>query len=125
MATENLDLTPTRGLVGGLTIQFAEGRWTGRSDSEIGEGVALSEEAFNLVEPSLRSACGEWTSMHRYGVFQLPGGAAPSLASLLRAEAERITQATCGSEKEADLLRNLANWLDARRDRRPISILGI
>ncbi len=125
MEPQDLELKPTVGLVGGSTIQYAEGRWTGRRDDEIGEGVALTEEAFDLVEPSLRSACPEWTPMHRYGVFELPVEATASLASLLRAKAECFTQATYGSEKKAELLRNLADWLDARPDRRPITILGI
>jgi hypothetical protein len=111
--------------MGGLTIQFAEGRWAGRQHDEIGEGVALSEDAFDLVEPSLRSACPEWTPMHRYGVFELPIGAVVLLASLLRIEAKRRSEATCGAEKNVELLQNLSDWLDARRNGGPLSILGI
>ncbi len=63
--------------------------------------------------------------MHRYGIFELPIGAAASLASLLGTEAKRRSAAVCGEDNGAELLQNLADWLDARRERRPLSILGL
>jgi hypothetical protein len=118
MEPQDLQLKPTVGLVSGLTIQFAEGHWR----EEIGEGVALSEAAFNLVEPHLRVACPEWTAAHRHGVLQLSTFAKASLVSLLRAAADHPSK---GSPQENDLLCQLAEWLEARSDRMPISILGI
>jgi hypothetical protein len=64
----DLSVKPTVGLVPGETIQFAEGRCPG----EIGEGVVLSEEGFDLIEPYVRTACPGWTSDHRYGVSSCP-----------------------------------------------------
>ena len=125
MEPRDLELKRTVGLVGGLTIQFAEGRWTGRWEGEIGEGIALEIEAFDLIEPCLRAACPEWTSMHRYGVFELPVKGRPQLAMLLRSEAARIRDLGSGSAKEAALFGTLADWLEARCDGRAISILGI
>lgn len=125
MRPQELELKPTTGLASGLTIQFVEARWTGHRVEEVGEGVALSNAAFDLVEPCLSAACPAWTGMHRYGVFELPAEARRSLAMLLRAEAGRIPRREGGSGKEAELFVNLAEWLNARCDDRPISILGL
>ena len=125
MKPQDLELKPTVGLVGGLTIQFAEARPSGRLQDEIGDGVALSEAGFDLVEPHLRSACPEWTDMHRYGVFELAAQARASLAMLLRCEAARVSEASERPRKKADLFGHLADWLDARCDDRPISIFGV
>jgi len=118
MEPQDLRLRPTVGLVSGLTIQFAEGRWR----EEIGEGVALSEDGFDLIEPHLRTACAEWTAAHRYGVFELSNPSKASLVSLLRTAADK---ASGGSTQENELLCQLAEWLDARSDEKTISILGI
>jgi hypothetical protein len=60
----DFQLKPTTGLAPGSDIQFAEGAWPGR----IGEGVGLSERAFDFVEPYLASAWPEWSFERRYGV---------------------------------------------------------
>ena len=118
MEPQDLRLEPTVGLVGGSTIQFVEGRW----GEEIGEGVALSEEAFALVEPHLQTACPHWTAAHRYGVFELPTPAKASLVGLLRA---KVDDASKRSTQEKQLLRELADWLEACSEDNSISILGI
>ncbi len=59
----DFSVEPTMGLVGGATIQFAEGR-----GDDIGTGIAVCEEAFFLVEPCLRTAWDGWVSEARYGV---------------------------------------------------------
>jgi hypothetical protein len=90
----DLRLKPTVGSIGGMSVQFAEGRWPG----EVGAGLALSDEAFDLVEPHLRGACPGWTAAHRYGVFELPAPARARLAEILRRESAsavpRRTQTT-------------------------------
>lgn len=121
MEPQDFELKPTVGLMGGLTIQFAEGRWR----EEIGDGVALTEEGFDLIEPCLRTACPEGKDMHRYGVFELPVQARAPLAILLRSGAAHVSGGGDGSERAADLFGKLADWLDAHCDERPISILGI
>jgi hypothetical protein len=119
--TPDLTLTPTVGLVGGLTIQFAE---CPLSDT-IGEGVAMSEEGFDLIEPYLREACPAWTDMHRYGVFKLPLSARDSLVSSLRSGAVLARNDSVDRWGESELLDSVANWLAGRRHNTEIRILGI
>lgn len=121
MVPEDFELKPTVGVVGGLTIQFAEGRW----QESIGDGVALTEKGFDRLVPCLRIACPEWTDMHRYGVFELPVGTRAALVTLLKSEAARARDLGDGSERAVSLFDELAAWLDARCDQRPISILGV
>lgn len=112
------DFAFTTGLVGGETIQFADGR----SPGKIGAGIALSEEAFDLVEPHLRAVAPDWTAGHRYGTFELNAHARARLAKRLRSEADVLPDAT---SRDA-LFRALADWLEERTDEdRPVSILGI
>ena len=111
----DLKLKPTVGLVPGETIQFALGRW----QDAIGSGVALSEEAFDRVEPHLRSVWPEWKPELRYGAAELPQPIVSTLAQRLRSESEQMSS-------EAELFRQLADWLDAHCDGpEPVSILGI
>jgi hypothetical protein len=112
-------LRPTVGIAPGDTIQFALGSWPGT----IGIGVALSEEAFDTVEPHLRSVWPEWTPERRYGVTELPRSAASALVQLLRSELQSTRPLSAGSSK---LFGQLADWLDAQRDSlEPVSILGV
>jgi hypothetical protein len=117
----DLSLKPTVGLVGGPTVQFAEGRWP----DEIGGGVALSEEAFELVEPHVRRACPAWTEAHRYGVFELPRSARAPLVSSLRSEAIHLRSFPDNSEGKTELFDSLADWLARRCDEGDVSILGV
>jgi hypothetical protein len=111
MRTHALEVT--NGLVGGMTVQFAEGHWPG----EIGSGVVMSDEAFDFVEPFVAAVCADWTSDHRYGVFELSVPNRKRLASALLDGA--------GTHGQRGLLADLAKWLEARcGDDRPISILG-
>lgn len=110
--------TLTTGLAGGETVQFADGRWPG----EIGAGIAIREEAFDLIEPHLRAVAPNWTNGHRYGVFELSVGARAGLAKSLRSELRDSSEATAKSA----LFRALAGWLEERpNEDAPVSVLGI
>jgi hypothetical protein len=110
--------TLTTGLAGGEAVQFADGRWPG----EVGAGIAIREEAFDLIEPHLRAVAPDWTIGHRYGVFELSVGARARLAKSLRSVVSDSADATA---KDA-LFRALAGWLEERPDEgSPVSILGL
>jgi hypothetical protein len=111
MNTHSLEVT--NGVVDGMTVQFAEGRWPGK----IGPGVVMSGEAFDFVEPFVAGACASWTRDHRYGVFELSLANRKALATLLFDVAN--------SHSQHELLVELAKWLEARcGDNRDVSILG-
>jgi len=113
----NPTLQPTRGLSSGEVIQFAEGRW----GEAIGEGVALSEPTFDLVEPFLQAICAEWIPEHRYGVFELPPGCATKLAEALEREACVVAD----QDKKA-FFQRLSEWLDQRDAAGSVvSVLGL
>lgn len=113
----DLTLQFTRELSPGEVIQFAEGRW----NEIIGAGVALSEPAFDLVEPFLQAICAEWTPEHRFGVFELPSGSATKLAKALQGEACVVAD----QDKKA-FLQRLSKWLDQRGAAGSvISVLGL
>ena len=116
----DFSVEPTVGLVGGATIQFAEGR-----ADDIGAGIAVSEEAFSLVEPCLMTAWDGWASEARYGVSELPASARVALVDCVRAEAAELRRASTGKNDKADFLERIADWLAARCDERPVSILGV
>lgn len=114
------DLTPTMGVVGGRTIQIAEGHWPG----EIGSGVAMSDEAFDIVAPLLAAVAPDWTPMHRYGVFELRPAVRWELASRFRSQAANL-QRFEHTSVQAHLFNELASWLEGRVDERlTISVLG-
>jgi hypothetical protein len=113
-------LKPTVGLVGRMTVQFAEGHWP----EEIGAGVLVSDEAFDLIVPHLRAACPDWTDMHRYAPFKLPGAARAALALALRSEALALRNAR-RARKTAQLFDGLAEWLELHGDpHQAVSVLG-
>ena len=116
----DLSLMPTVGLVPGLTIQFAVG-----SPDAVGAGVALSEDAFDAIEPHLRRVWPEWNSMGRYGVTELPRSIAAALVQELRGEASYVGSASQEAVSKAELFNRLADWLDDHGGQEPISILGI
>ncbi len=113
---KHLDLQLTNGLIGGETIQFAEGRYPG----PVGAGVAMSEESFDLVEPHVQAACPAWTSDYRYGVFELTALDRRSRLQFLRdAEAESAVSAV------GNLYGRLADWIEPLcENNEPISICG-
>ena len=117
----DLKLTPTVGLVGGMTVQFAEGAWPG----EIGPGLAMEDEAFDLVAPLLQSSCPGWTPDHRYGVFELSVASRTALLDALRAEAKRVGPAPDGTNTTQEFLVRLSDWLAERLDtQHTVSVLG-
>lgn len=106
-------LQVTTGLARGMTVQFAEGFL----DGEIGTGVLLTDEAFDFVEPFVAAVCANWTSYHRYGVYELSLCERKVLATLLGDAAKTHSQPM--------LLRELAEWLEAHcGEHQPLSILG-
>lgn len=110
--------THTAGLVSGETVQFAEGSWPG----PIGAGIAVEEDAFDLIEPHLRLAAPSWSDGHRYGTFELGVQTRSELAKRLRDSAE------LPSHPEADraLLRAVAIWLEERTDEKTVvNLLGV
>jgi len=116
----NLTLKPTIGVAPGECIQFARGRWP----EAIGPGVALSEEAFNAIEPLLGTVWPAWTSDRRYGVTELPSATIAALVRLLRLQATVGKPAS--SDSRTELFSELAEWLDAeRKAQEPVTILGI
>lgn len=112
-------LIQTNGLIGGMTVQFAEGHWPG----ELGAGLAMTDEAFDIVEPELAAAAQGWTPMHRYGVFKLEAAARGEVRlRLLRRAAE---MEALGNLAQATMLTELAAWLNERLDeRQAVSVFG-
>lgn len=107
------ELTPTIGLSPGMTVQFAEGCWPG----DVGEGLGMSDAAFNLVEPYLLKHCRGWTSEHRFGMFELEEEEAGKLCQAFR-EAKPL-------DDNASFFPILAKWLEPRcAGKKPILILG-
>ncbi|MFC3077710.1 hypothetical protein ACFODL_06380 [Phenylobacterium terrae] len=113
----DLELKPTTGLATGLVIHFAEGTW-----NTLGAGVAMSEEAFDLVEPLLKVAWPEWSYGMRYGVSEIPGPARRTLLS----ELLETSRDEGRPEIERRLFAGLAAWLSTRlHDDQAVTILGI
>ena len=111
---------PPRGLEKGLYVQFADGRW----DAEVGEGLALNEAAFDLIEPHVSKCFAEWTSTHRYAVFELSLRERTDLSVVLRQSANTAFKVAPASSLR--LFSDLADWLESRSEEHQIvSILGI
>lgn len=117
--TIKLEWYPTRGLVGGITIQFAEGRW----DECVGDGIALNEAAFDIIEPFLMRFCPEWTPRHRYGAMELSPTCRKLMVDALRQpDYHKHTDLT----REEELCFSLADWLAERLGvGQIISVFGI
>ena len=81
----------------------------------------MSEEAFDLIEPHVRTACPQWTPGHRYGVFDLPVSVRTTLSTALTADSSRIP--TC--DERNGLFQSLANWLETCSPHSSVNILGI
>ena len=104
-----------------MTVQFADGAWPG----DIGDGLAMTDEAFDVVEPLIQRTVPSWTSMHRYGVFELASLARSALANTFRSKAEEYRRADRELQPEAEMLEELATWLEARSNQlEPVSVLG-
>ena len=117
----DFSVEPTMGLVGGATIQFAEGR-----RGEIGTGIAVCEDAFFLIEPCLRTAWDGWVNEARYGVSELPASARMALVECLRTEADELRRGSADENQKGEFFERIADWLATRCDeRQPISTLGV
>jgi len=115
----DLEWFPTYGLIGGLTFQFAEGRWT----EEIGSGIALNWDAFDLIEPFLASSCDEWTSMHRYGALELSSSCLKQMVDALQ---QPSLHTGTISNQEKELRFYVADWLRERLvPQKIVSFLGV
>jgi hypothetical protein len=114
------EVRPCNGLISGDTIQFVAGAWP----DEVGGGVALSDEAFTLIEPLLSAASPSWTDAHRYGVFDLPAAARRSLSQLLHTEALRYPAGSEERTNVASLFTELAEWLELQGEEGRVAILG-
>lgn len=69
------------GLASGLVIQFGTGDW---QDGTV-RGPAISEEAFDLLEPSIQRVVPEWVDGSRYGVTPMSPSSLASLVEAFRA----------------------------------------
>jgi hypothetical protein len=143
----DLSLTPCSGLAPGPVYQFAEGEWPG----PIGASVVLCEGAFDFILPRIQSAWPDWDGAAMYGVTGIAPQSCTALIAELRWAADRLletrrmpewagysdrfTAEEVGRHFEenparlddlSELLRNLANWLEAALTRgAPLSLLGI
>jgi hypothetical protein len=103
------------GLASGLVIQFGTGDW---QDGTV-RGPAISEDAFDLLEPSIQRVVPEWVEGSRYGVTPMSPS---SLASLV--EAFRALE---HSDSEAiDMAAQIRTWLsDMAARNETVTIFGI
>jgi len=143
----DLSLTPHSGLATGAVYQFVAGSWPG----SIGDGLVLSEAAFDFVEPPFRRALPNWNELSRYGVTDLSPSDCVALVAELRAAARRVVESQASPEwtgysgdaapddvrsafdqdperldELATMFRGLADWLEAAKARSPsLMLLGI
>lgn len=105
----------------GAVFQFAEGRYP----DEIGTGIAVNEEAFDLIAPVLFAFCAGWTAMHRFGVYEMPSDERLAIAGALN-QAAAEHQKSGVTTFEVELFAALADWL--KKHANPtlvVSVLGI
>ncbi|WP_395650185.1 hypothetical protein [Brevundimonas sp.] len=62
--TQDMSVAYVDGLAPGMVIQFGTGDWR---DGSV-KGVAISEEAFDQLEPAIRAAIPDWYGGARYSV---------------------------------------------------------
>jgi hypothetical protein len=94
-------------------------------EGEIGPGVAVTYDAFNLIEPIVQAACPKWDSGYLTAIFEIPADERLALVTLLRKSAVECQGDGSRLRKKAKLFRKLADWLEARCDDRPICIFGV
>lgn len=97
--------------MGGETVQFAEA--TG--PDQIGVGVAMAEEAFDLVEPHLSGVAPDWTPAHRYGVYTVSPEARKAMAESMRTRAEELEGCPNGTCLKASPLGWKRAWISERQ----------
>ncbi|MFK4056357.1 hypothetical protein [Brevundimonas sp. NPDC046655] len=68
------------GLATGEVIQFGTGDWRDRSV----KGVAVSEDAFDRLEPAIELALSNWHRSARYDVTAIPQASLPALIEAIR-----------------------------------------
>jgi hypothetical protein len=111
----DMKVTLVEGLAGGPTIQFGTGNW---QDGAV-RGVAISEEAFDLLEPTIQQLVPEWRPLARYGVTELSRSSLIALIEGLRAL----------ELADPDAVRmkvEVADWLShASRQPEPVTIFGL
>jgi hypothetical protein len=67
-------------LATGEVIQFGTGNWRDHSV----RGVAVSEEAFDRLEPAIELVLSDWNRGDRYGVTAIPQTSLPALIEAIR-----------------------------------------
>lgn len=103
------------GLATGMVIQFGTGEWR---DGSV-KGPAISEAAFDLLEPAIRSALPDWAEGARYAVTAIPTSCLKPLINAVRELA--------GDDEAAKAMINaVADWLSEAADNQElVSIFGI
>ena len=103
------------GLAPGEVIQFGTGDWR---DGSV-KGVAISEAAFDRLEPAIRVAIPEWHDGSRYGITAITSA---SLATLI----EAIGALSYDDPLTAVMIGEVADWLALMRGRgEAVRIFGI
>jgi hypothetical protein len=103
------------GLAPGMVIQFGTGDWR---DGSV-KGVAISEEAFDRLEPAIRVAIPAWYDGARYSVTAIPSS---SLAELIAA----IGTLSYDDPATMTMIGEVTDWLALTNERgQPVSIFGI
>ncbi len=111
----DMTVTLVDGLAGGPTIQFGTGDW---QDGTV-RGVAISEEAFDLLEPTIRQVVAEWRPLARYGVTQLSRS---SLIALI----EGLVALELVCPETSRMKEGVTDWLTlASRQPGPVTIFGL
>jgi hypothetical protein len=103
------------GLAPGEVIQFGTGDWREGSF----KGVAVSEAAFDRLEPAIRETIPEWRDGDRYGVTAIPRSSLEALIGAFGALAYE-------DEASMTMIGQVTDWLSSASKRGElVSIVGI
>jgi len=103
------------GLAPGMVLQFGTGDWR---DGSV-RGVAVSEEAFDRLEPAIEMAIPDWRYAARYDVTVIPQSSLMPLISALRTLAyDDVATVT--------MINQVVDWLThAAKRNQQVSIFGL
>lgn len=111
----DVSATYVDGLAAGEVIQLGTGDWR---DGSV-KGVAVSEAAFDILEPAIRTTLSDWSDSGRYGVTDIPPA---SLATLI----EAIGALSYDDGATKTMIAQVTDWLTlAHEQGDPVSIFGI
>lgn len=103
------------GIAPGMVIQFGTGDWRNGSV----KGVAISEEAFDQLEPAIRVAIPDWYGGSRYNVTAITSS---SLEALIAA----IDTLVYDDPATMTMIGQVNHWLALTHERgEAVSIFGI